>query len=61
MSRVTHTDEAAALVLEAGLPLDDLVAMGLQAARSSFLSESARMAASAKLRAWDQAQPILLA
>jgi adenosine deaminase len=61
MSRITHTDEAAALVFEAGLVVDDLVAMGLQAARSSFLPESARMSAAAELRAWAQAQRISLA
>ena len=61
MSRITHTDEAAALVLEAGLGVHDLVAMGLQAARSSFLPVSARMSAAATLHAWAQSQRILLA
>jgi adenosine deaminase len=61
MSRITHTDEAAALVREAGLAVHDLVAMGQQAARSSFLPESTRAAAAAKLDAWAQSQRILLA
>jgi adenosine deaminase len=52
MSRITHTEEAHALVREAGLGVADLVQMGLQAARASFLPEAARDGAAEALRDW---------
>src|SRR5262245_24998555 len=52
MSRTTPSKEAAALLRETPLTLDDLAAMGVQAARHSFLPAPARARAEAALRAF---------
>lgn len=60
MSRVTQSQQAAALLRETPLTLADLVAMGVQAARHSFLGEPARSAAEAAVRAFARDQRIAL-
>jgi adenosine deaminase len=52
MSRVTMSQEAEGLLRQAGLTRDELVAMELEAARHSFLDESARSRAEAAIRAF---------
>ncbi len=51
MSRVSHSDEAAALLRETALTIDDLRRMGLAAAEHSFLGAEARAKAQAALNA----------
>jgi adenosine deaminase len=55
ISRVAHSTEAARLV-EAGFGWDELLHMGLEAARASFLPEAARRAAAAALQDWGSAE-----
>jgi adenosine deaminase len=57
ISRITPSLEAAALLRETPLALADLVAMGVQAARHSFLGEAARSRAEAAIRAFAAAGP----
>jgi adenosine deaminase len=52
MSRITHSGEALALLRHARLEPADLVAMGLEAARHSFLAVPIRDAAQGQLRRW---------
>jgi adenosine deaminase len=52
MSRTTPSQEAAALLRDTPLTLSDLAAMGVQAARHSFLGEAARSHAEAAIRAF---------
>ena len=52
MSRITHSSEAADLLRHTALDLGDLVAMGVQAARHSFLGIAAREQALARLTDW---------
>ncbi len=52
MSRVSHSDEAAALLRETALTVEDLQRMGLAAAEHSFLGAEARKKAQAALHAW---------
>jgi adenosine deaminase len=52
MSMVGMTDEAVALVSDAGLGIDDIAAMSLEAAQRSFMPEADRQAAQAAIRAW---------
>ena len=58
MSRITHSSEALALLQQTPLGAADLLQMGLQAARHSFLDRLSRDAASARCtpgppaRAW---------
>jgi adenosine deaminase len=51
MSRIAHSTEAAGLVM-AGFGWDELLHMGLDAARASFLPKPARDAAAARLLDW---------
>jgi adenosine deaminase len=60
MSRITPSQEAAALLRETPLTLADLLAMGAQAARHSFLDEVARRNADAAIRAFASDQNIAL-
>jgi adenosine deaminase len=55
MSRIDHSTEAARLV-EAGFGWDELLHMGLDAARASFLPDAARHAATAALQSWAAAE-----
>ncbi|KXS19139.1 adenosine deaminase [Gonapodya prolifera JEL478] len=50
MSGVTHSGEALALMMDAGLSEEDLVRMSMEAARHSFLAEEVRSAAVEKIR-----------
>ena len=52
MSRITHSGEALALLQQARLAPADLVGMGLEAARHSFLAAPIRNAAQGQLRRW---------
>ena len=52
MSCITHSSEALALILHTPLQVADLVQMGLQAARHSFMPEAAREYAAGALRGW---------
>jgi len=52
MSRITHSGEALALLRHTPLKPGDLVAMGLEAARHSFLAAPIRDAAQGDLRRW---------
>lgn len=52
ISMVSMSDEAMGLVRDNGLGLQDLAAMGLQAAEHSFLDAAARRQAQAALQAW---------
>jgi hypothetical protein len=49
MSRITQSQEAAALLRETPLTLTDLVSMSVQAARRSFLGDTARSRAEAAI------------
>jgi adenosine deaminase len=60
MSRTSLSQEAAALLRDTPLALADLAAMGVQAARNSFLSEGERSRAEAAIRAFAQDQNIAL-
>ena len=60
MSMITLSDEAAGLVRENGLHFADLAAMGVLAARASFLAEPARSQAEAAIRAWAADQKLAL-
>lgn len=60
MSRITPAQEAAALLREAGLTLADLAAMGVRAARHSFLGEAARSRAEVAIRDFAAAQKLAL-
>ena len=52
MSRITHSGEALALLRHTPLKSADLVAMGLEAARHSFLAAPIRDAAQGRLLRW---------
>jgi len=52
MSAITHSSEAAALLQHTPLTPGDLVSMGLEAARHSFLDASIQASAQGQLRAW---------
>lgn len=52
MSGISHSSEAAALLEHTALGVADLVRMGLEAARHSFLALPARTRAAARLTAW---------
>ena len=52
MSGITHASEAAALLQQTTLTAADLVQMGLEAARHSFLDATVRDNAQAALRRW---------
>ncbi|MES2957797.1 MAG: adenosine deaminase family protein [Pseudomonadota bacterium] len=52
MSRITHSSEATALLQHTPLYLADLLSMGREAARHSFLGATARAAATAHIDAW---------
>jgi adenosine deaminase len=56
MSRITPSQEAAALLRNTPLTLADLAAMGVQAARHSFLDEAARARAGAAILAFAGSQ-----
>ncbi|HSW25808.1 MAG TPA: adenosine deaminase family protein, partial [Burkholderiaceae bacterium] len=56
MSCITPSQEAAALLRETPLTLSDLAAMGIEAARHSFLREPVRSRAEAAIRAFERAQ-----
>ncbi len=56
MSRITQSQEAAALLRETPLTLIDLASMGVQAARHSFLGEAARARAEAAIGAFTRDQ-----
>lgn len=58
MSMVGFAQEAANLVRECGLALDDLVRMTLAAARASFLPAAERAAAAEAVRGWARAQGV---
>ena len=58
MSRITHSSEAADLLRYTTLEPGDLVAMGVQAARHSFLGIAAREQALVRLTAWARQQSI---
>ena len=60
MSRIDHSTEAARLV-QAGFGWGELVQMGLDAARASFLPEVARQAAADALRRWAAAEGLAAA
>ena len=55
MSCITHASEAAALLEQTPLTRADLLRMGIEAARHSFLDAAARTQAEATLRAYLQA------
>jgi adenosine deaminase len=55
MSRTSASQEAALLLEQTVLGIDDLVAMGLEAARHSFLPAPAREAARERLQDWSAA------
>jgi adenosine deaminase len=59
MSRITHSSEALALLQHTPLTPEDLVRMGLQAARHSFLDGALRDTASARLHAWAAGQDLV--
>ena len=52
MSRITHSSEAAALLQQTALTATDLVRMGLEAARHSFLAPAIQEAARRHLQRW---------
>ncbi len=52
MSHISHSGEALALLLQTTLALDDLVQMGLEAARQSFLEPAIKSQASRQLLDW---------
>ena len=52
MSRITHSSEAAALLQQTALTATDLVRMGLEAARHSFLAPALQEAARGYLLRW---------
>jgi adenosine deaminase len=52
MSGITHSSEARVLLQDTPLTAEDLLRMGLEAARHSFLDATVRDAASTALRAW---------
>ena len=52
MSRITHSSEAAALLQQTALTATDLVRMGLEAARHSFLAPAIQEAARGHLQRW---------
>ena len=54
MSRISLTSEAEALLEHTAFQIDDLVRMGLEAARHSFLPERQREQAARALRHWAQ-------
>ena len=60
MSRITHSSEAAALLEQTPLAMVDLLRMGLQAARHSFLDKMAREKAAAAITAWAASQALAL-
>jgi adenosine deaminase len=55
MSCITHTSEAVALLEDTTLTQADLLRMGIEAARHSFLGAAVRAQAEAKLLAWPEA------
>ena len=61
ISRTTHTAEAAALLRDTPLTAADLLAMTVQAARASFMPASDKAQAEAAVRAFAQAQGLVLA
>jgi adenosine deaminase len=52
MSRISHSGEALALLLQTTLTIDDLLQMGLEAARQSFLEPSIKVHALRQLLDW---------
>ena len=52
MSRTTESEEALALLQHTSLTAGDLLRMGLEAARHSFLGDAARLSAAEQLRHW---------
>ena len=52
MSGISHSSEAQALLQHTPLSASDLLGMGLEAARHSFLAPTVRDAARSQLRAW---------
>jgi adenosine deaminase len=60
MSRVSPSQEAAALLRDTPLTLSDLASMSVQAARHSFLGEVARSRAEAAIGAFARDQKIAL-
>ena len=60
MSGISHSSEALALLQQATLGVDDLLRMGLQAARHSFLDAATLGTASARLTAWAERQVVAL-
>jgi adenosine deaminase len=61
ISRTTHTAEATALLRDTPLTAADLLAMTVQAARASFMPAGAKTKAEAAVRAFAQAQGLVLA
>ncbi len=60
MSRITHSDEAAALLQHTALTAVDLLAMARAAARASFLPAASRQRAEAQIAAYAGAQGLAL-
>jgi adenosine deaminase len=60
ISRITPSQEASALLRHTALTLSDLAAMGMQAARHTFLGEAARLQAEAAIRAFARDQKLAL-